>query len=82
MNLFHVEYENKSGLEYVCNVVGDDETQVIQDLVSQVGQIRILSLSRGQEIHRITGSIRKRIIDHSQKNEPQRGKGRPRKLDW
>jgi len=82
MNLFHLEYETKTGMEFICNVVGDTETEVIQDIVSQVGTIKVLSLSRLNEIHRITTTVRRRIIDHSQRKEPQRTKGRPRKLDW
>ena len=81
MVLFSIEYEIVStGQPFLCKVVGDTENDVVNDIVSQVGQIRIVSLYRQSEIHRITGSIRKRIIDHSQKKEPPRGKGRPKKF--
>jgi hypothetical protein len=82
MNLFHLEYENKRGMVFLCNVVGGDEREMVQDIVSQVGQIRVISLYRMSEVHRITDTIRKGIIESSMMKEPQRGKGRPRKLDF
>jgi hypothetical protein len=84
MNLFRVEYENKVGRVFVCNVVGGSEPEVIQDIISQVGSIRVVSLSRGSEIHRITGTIRRWIVETSlMRDTTTKGKvGRPRKIDF
>jgi len=82
MVLFNVEYEVLStGRNFTMKGIGKDENDVVNDLVSQVGNIRVLSLYRMSEVHRITGTIRKQIIDMSLMKEPTRGKGRPRKLD-
>ena len=80
MTLFSIEYEVPNGVTFICKVIGKDENDVVNDLTSQVGKVRVLSLYRMSEIHRITGTVRKGIVERSLLNEPQR-KGRPRKLD-
>jgi hypothetical protein len=83
MVLFSIEYEVLStGITYICKViVSNDEKEVIDDIVSQVGKIRVLSLYRLSEVHRITDTVRKGIVERSLLKEPSKGKGRPRKLD-
>jgi hypothetical protein len=82
MVLFHLEYEIVStGQPFICKIVGDSENDVVNDLVSQVGQIRVVDLYRKSEIQRVTGTVRRKIIERSLSTEPTRGKGRPRKYD-
>ena len=82
MVLFSIEYEVPNGMTYICKVIGNDETDVMDDLVSQVGRIRVISIYRVSEVHRITGTVRKSIIEGSLVKQSTRGKGRPRKLDF
>ena len=82
MVLFNIEYEVPNGMTYICKVIGNDETDVMDDLVSQVGRIRVISIHRVSEVHRITGTVRKSIIEGSLLKKSTRGKGRPRKLDF
>ena len=72
------------GMTYTGKVIGsNDEKEVIDDRVSQVGKIRVSSLSRLYEVHRITETVRKMIVKRSLLKETQKGKvGRPRKLDF
>lgn len=82
MILFHIEYEVVStGMTFICDVVGTSENDVIGDLTPQVGKIRVLSIYRKSDVHRITGTVRKGIVERSLLKEPTKGKGRPRKLD-
>ena len=81
MVLFSIEYEVSNGMTYICKVIGSNENDVVNNLISQVGNIRILSLFRVSEVHRITDTVRKGIVERSLMNEPSKGKGRPRKLD-
>ncbi|MCX5820549.1 MAG: hypothetical protein NT047_11660 [Deltaproteobacteria bacterium] len=83
MVLFNIEFQVIStGHIFICKVVGTSENVVVQDIVSQVGEIRGISLYRQSEVHRITGTIRNKIIEKSLLTEPTRGKGRPKKYDW
>lgn len=81
MVLFSIEYEVVSnGMTFKCDVVGVNENDIVNDIVSQVGVIRIISLYRKSGVHRITNTIRKQIIDG--KNTPTKKKmGRPRLPD-
>jgi hypothetical protein len=82
MILFKIEYEVlSSGMTFTCDVVGINENDVVQDISSQVGQIRVLSIYHKSSVHRITGTIRKNIIENYLVKSTSRGKGRPRKLD-
>ncbi|KAF0158469.1 MAG: hypothetical protein FD159_1086 [Syntrophaceae bacterium] len=83
MVLFSVEYEVlQSGITFICKVIGTDEQDVVKDLILQVGQIRIVSIYRVSDIHRISGTIRKRIIENYLMKDEQRSRvGRPRKYD-
>ena len=83
MVLFGVEYEVLStGMTFKCDVVGQDEQEVVRDLTSQVGVIKIISLFRKSGVHRITYTIRKQIIDgYLMKNTLKTKRGRPRLPD-
>ena len=81
MTLYHIEYEMKSGQTYVCKVIGTSENDVVRDIVSQVGHIRVVSLYHQCDVHRVTGTIRKNIIERSILSGSTRGKGRPRKYN-
>ena len=61
--------------------IGKDENDVVNDIVSQVGQIRVTSIHRVSEVHRITDTVRKGIVERSLLKDTPKGKGRPRKLD-
>jgi len=79
MILFSIEYEVSNGMTYICKVIGTDENDVVNDLISQVGQIRVTSIHRVSEIHRITDTVRKGIVERSLLKDRPKGKGRPRK---
>jgi hypothetical protein len=58
MVLYHIEYEMKStGQTFICHCVGTSEKDVIRDIVSQVGEIRVVSIYHQSEVHRITGTL-------------------------
>ena len=76
MILFNIEYECVSNYKTFYWKWWE---LVIGDLISQIGQIRVISIFRKSEVHRITGSIRNIIIKQSKLQEPQRTKARPRK---
>ena len=82
MVLFNIEYETKGGMSFTCKVVGTSENEVVSDIVSQVGEVRVISIHRQSEVHRITGTIRKYIFENILLTEPTRGKGRPKKYNW
>ena len=81
MTLFSLEYQVKStGMTFICKVVGNTPEEVVKDIVSQVGDIRVVSLYHQSKVDRITEKIRKQVIDKSvSQEEKTRGKGRPRK---
>lgn len=81
MVLFSIEYQVSGGMNYICKVIGMNENDVMNDLILQVGRIKIISIYMVSDVHRITGTIRKSIIEQSQMKQPTRGKGRPKKLD-
>jgi hypothetical protein len=81
MVLFNVEYEVLStGMTYTCKVVGTDENNVVSDLVSQVGQIKVLSICCVSDIHRVSRTIRQQIIENYLMEDTLKTKGRPRKI--
>jgi len=83
--LFHIEYSVvKTGMDFVCKVVGMDREDVLQDIISQVGEIRIISIYLQCEVNRITGTIRKQIVEKSISNEPINNSkvGRPKKYNF
>ena len=64
MNLYRIEYSVKStGQRIICHSVGMNQDDVIQDIVSVVGEITVLNFYHVTEVHRISGSIRKQIFD-------------------
>jgi hypothetical protein len=82
MVLYNIEYEVVStGQTFICKVIGLNEKDVVKDISSQVGQIRVLSIYHQSEVHRISGSIRKQVIEQSIFSGSTRGKGRPRKYN-
>jgi len=76
-----MEYEVLSTrMIFSINVVGVNEQEVINDLVSQVGVIKVLSIYRKSGIDRITQGIRTNIVNG--KNTPTKKRiGRPRLPD-
>ncbi len=68
-------------MTYICKVIGTDENDVMNDLISQVGQIRVISIHRQCDVHRISGTIRKLIIENYLMKDTKGKVGRPRKLD-
>jgi len=83
MVLFNVEYELVTNMMvFSCRGIGTDENDIVNDLVSQVGQVRVLSIHRVSEVHRITRTIRQKLIEnYLMKDTPKTKIGRPRKLD-
>jgi hypothetical protein len=82
MILYDVEFEIKStGHTFICKVIGETRDEVLNDIISQVGEIRVNSVSYLFEVHRITGSIRKNILENSLRSETKKVTGRPRKYD-
>ena len=79
MVLFSIEYEISNGMTYICKVIGSNENDVVNDIISQVGQIRVTSIHRVSEVHRITDTVRKGIVERSLLKDKPKGKGRPRK---
>ena len=79
MTLFSLEYELLStNMTFICKVVGNTPEEVVKDIVSQVGDIRVQSLYHQSNVDRITENIRKQVIDNSVSKEKTRGKGRPK----
>jgi hypothetical protein len=66
-------------MTFICKVVGNTPEEVIKDIVSQVGDIRVISLYHQTKVDRITENIRKQVIETSVSKEKTRGKGRPKK---
>jgi len=81
MTLYSIEYEMKSGQTYVCKVIGTSENDVVRDIVSQVGEIRVSSIYHQSDVHRITETVRRQIIEGSLKGKKSSKIGRPRKYD-
>jgi hypothetical protein len=80
MVLFSIEYEVSNGMTFICKVIGSNENDIVNDIVSQVGQIRVTSIHRVSEVHRITDTVRKGIVERSLLKDRPKGKvGRPRK---
>ena len=71
--LYDVEYEIKpTGQSYICKVVAQSRDDFINDIVSQVGKIKILNLCYMTDVHIITASIRKQVLEHSLRKEPKK----------
>jgi hypothetical protein len=82
MKLFNLEYETKLGQTFTCRIVGRDEHDAVNDIVSVVGEITVLSIYYVSEIHRLSSSIRKQIVENSIKQDITVKKiGRPRKYE-
>ncbi|MEI8225984.1 MAG: hypothetical protein WCG82_08650 [Bacteroidota bacterium] len=81
--LYHMEYEILStGQSYTCKCVGTNRDDIIKDIVNQVGEVRILNFYYMSEVHRITGTVRKQIMEVSLKKEKSNKRiGRPRKYE-
>jgi len=84
INLFHIEYSViKTGMDYICKIVGTDREDVIRELSGVWGEIRVISIYHQCEVHRVSKTIRKQIIEKSVSNEPTtKGKGRPKKYNF
>ena len=82
MYLYHVEYQIlKNQQTFTCKVVGDSEKDVVNDIESQVGKITVNEFYYQTEVHRISRSIRERIIEQSLMKHQQGKTGRPRKYE-
>ena len=81
--LYHIEYQIKSiGQSYTCKCVGTNRDDILKDIVNQIGEIRVLNFYYMSEVHRITGTIRKQIMEGSLKKEKSKKMGRPRKYEF
>lgn len=80
MVLFSIEYEIVSTkMTFKCDCVGVDERDVVNDLMLQVGVIKVISLYRKSGINRISNTIRKQIIENylpPTSNNKKRGRTR------
>ena len=82
MYLYHIEYSIQSTRQtFTCKVVGKSEDDVINDIEGQVGKIEINDLHYQTEIHRVTRSIREKIIEQSLLKQHIKRSGRPKKYE-
>ena len=82
MFLYNIEYEIKSnGKIFTSKSVGISQDDVINDLISIVGDISVINFCFITEIHHISNSIKRQIIDDMIKKEVKKKLGRPRKYD-
>jgi hypothetical protein len=83
MKLYSIEYQiNRTGQVFTCKTVGQDEQDVVNDISSMVGEITVQTLYFVMEVHRITDSIRRQIVERSIKGQSSTKKGgRPRKYE-
>ena len=80
MVLYNIEYQNRLGQTFICKSLGMNEEDIIKDLVSVVGEIRVLNLYHVTEVNRISGVVRRQILENSLKKENKKI-GRPRKYE-
>jgi hypothetical protein len=74
MNLYRIEYSIISnGQRIICHSVGENQDDVVQDIMSVVGKITILDVSFICDIHRISGSIKNRSFRIHRKHRPDQG---------
>ena len=78
MTLYRIEYFiNSTCQRIICLSVGENETDVWEDISSVVGEeIKVLSIFPLSEVHRLTGTIKRHIQMGVRKG------GRPKKFDW
>lgn len=82
MFLYNIEYEIKStGKIFTSKSVGISQDDVINDLISIVGDISVLNFCFITEIHHISNAIKRQILDNMMKNKVKKKLGRPRKYD-
>jgi len=82
MVLYNIEYQIRNGQTFICKSLGLNQDDVINDLVSVVGEITILNLYYITDVHRISGTIRKQILENSLRKETTKKiGGRPRKYE-
>ena len=79
MTLYQIEYIIQNGQRIICLSVGEDERDVVEDIMSVIGSISVLSMSPLSEVHRLTKTIRRHI--QMSENMGVRKGGRPRKYD-
>ena len=75
MTLYQIEYIIQNGQRIICLSVGEDERDIVEDIMSVIGSISVLSISPLSEVHRLTGTIKRHIQMGVRKG------GRPRKYD-
>jgi len=75
MTLYQIEHIIQNGQRIICLSVGEDERDVVKDIMSVIGSISVLSISPLSEVHRFTGTIKRHIQMGVRKG------GRPRKYD-
>lgn len=82
MILYNIEYQNRLGQTFICKSIGMNSDDVVNDLVSIVGPITVINLYYTTEVHRLTDSIRRQILEHSvKKDKTEKKVGRPRKYE-
>ena len=69
MVLYNIEYQNRLGQTFICKSLGLNEEDIIKDLVSVVGEIRVLNLYHVTEVNRISGVVRRQILENSLRKE-------------
>jgi len=82
MVLYNIEYQIRNGQTFICKSLGLNQDDVINDLVSVVGEIKVLNIYYVTDVHRISGVIRKQILENSLRTETTKKiGGRPRKYE-
>ncbi len=82
MYLYHIEYSIQSTRQmFTCKAIGQNQDDVIKDIESQVGKITVTEIYYQTEVHRITRSIREKIIEQSLLKKHIKRTGRPRKYE-
>lgn len=82
MVLYNIEYQIRNGQTFICKSLGLNQDDVINDLVSVVGEIKVLNIYYVTDVHRISGVIRKQILENSlTKETTKKIGGRPRKYE-
>jgi hypothetical protein len=81
--LYHLEFQiAANGQVFTCKVVGTSQDDAIQDIVNQVGEVRIFNSYHVSEVHRITKTVRRQIMECSLKKDKSNKRiGRPRKYE-
>lgn len=67
MVLFSIEYETKAGHIFKAKIVGIDQADVMREITQRMGEVKVYSLSHMGDIHLISNSIMKGLIEEELK---------------